>query len=703
MQLWISIFLIFSTLFLNFGCKKAQKYPEIRNGVLDLRDYDLEKTPLIPLKGEWKFFWNEFIPPENIEKKLLEFQNAKIPHRFSDIEWKQEKQTIKLPNDGFGTYYLRILLKKKYKDLGFFLSVENTAYKLFVNGNEELSIGKIGTSKETSRPSYKPETVHVTLYENEINLVIHVSNFHNRNGGLRNEPKLGSYVKIKQDRELSISLDLIVFGALFITGLYNLCLFALRKNDKSTLYFAVYALIYSIKTLFENQRIFLVAYPNFPWEGDLKISYLVTFFSPHIFLGFLYYLFPGSIHKRMFYGTLGLSSMLSLIVLATPARIYSQIAFAHQIYILLLGFYGLYVMIQAFRKKEQGSFVLLLGYIVFFLLAGINDSLYSSGLINSIYLSSYALVVFVFTQGFAIAIKSANAYKKVESLGEELLEKSKSISRFIPKEFLSILGKEEIQGVEIGDHIAKVQTVLFTDIRSFTVLSESMTAEQTFNFINSYLNRMNPVIQRNKGFIDKFIGDAIMALFESPDDALTCALEMIDELEIYNFHRQAQGYQPIKIGVGINTGRVVMGTVGNEHRMDTTVIGDTVNLASRIESLTKEYQCNIIISDFTFRALKNQDKFELREIDAVHVKGKSIPVALYECFNFDPIELRKAKRATHHHIMIGLSLKNAGNYLEAIEEFLKSMDITDEDPIPKIQIKKCETARALENMEKKNL
>ena len=159
------------------------------------------------------------------------------------------------------------------------------------------------------------------------------------------------------------------------------------------------------------------------------------------------------------------------------------------------------------------------------------------------------------------------------------------------------MNKQNILDVKLGDHALKEMTILFSDIRSFTSLSEKMTPQENFNFLNSYLKRMNPFIWNNKGFIDKYIGDCIMALFpDGEESALSAAIEMIKYLPIYNTHRCNYGYTPIKIGIGIHTGTVMLGTIGHEIFMQGTVISDDVNLASRLESLTKLFGISLIVS-----------------------------------------------------------------------------------------------------------
>jgi two-component system sensor histidine kinase ChiS len=228
-------------------------------------------------------------------------------------------------------------------------------------------------------------------------------------------------------------------------------------------------------------------------------------------------------------------------------------------------------------------------------------------------------------------IRLRRLQQQVEELQKErLYQLNKAYERFVPHEFLSLLNRS-IVDVQLGDQVEKEMTILFSDIRGFTSLSEKMTPQETFNFINSYLNQMAPIIDQHHGFIDKYIGDAIMALFPThADDAVEAAIAMIEKLDEYNDGRKKAGYLPIQIGIGLNTGKLMLGTVGDKDRMDGTVVSDAVNLASRIEEMTKNYDASLLISESTYSALTHSDRYSVRTRDRVEVKGKSEPVTVYE-------------------------------------------------------------------------
>ncbi|MGE5465933.1 MAG: hemerythrin domain-containing protein [Ignavibacteria bacterium] len=232
---------------------------------------------------------------------------------------------------------------------------------------------------------------------------------------------------------------------------------------------------------------------------------------------------------------------------------------------------------------------------------------------------------------------------------EATLERLKSVEdayeRFVPRQFLQLMGFEDIREVRLGDQVEQPMTILFADICDFTNLSESISPQENFNFLNSYLSQMQPAIAANGGVIDKYVGDAILALFPaSADDALRGAISILNQLDIYNAGRHRAGYVSIRIGIGVNTGTVMLGTVGSASRMDVTVIGDAVNLAARLERITREWDVSLLISEHTLLSLNDPAPFGIRMIDRRQVRGKQEIQSIYEVFDADPPALRAAKR-----------------------------------------------------------
>ena len=280
--------------------------------------------------------------------------------------------------------------------------------------------------------------------------------------------------------------------------------------------------------------------------------------------------------------------------------------------------------------------------------------------------------------------------ESTDALRERLRNTTAAYSRFVPREFLNLLGIEDIRKVELGQQVERKMTILFCDIRNFTALSETMSPQENFNFLNSYLVQMEPVITAHGGFIDKYIGDAIMALFpDSPDEALRCGQAMLRQLDEYNDGRQRAGYRPIRIGIGINTGIVILGTVGGAARMDGTVIGDAVNLAARLERLTKEYRVSILISDYTLYSLERPEEWSIRFLDRTHVRGKRGSHSVYEVFSSDPQSLRDAKRRTLKQFEQALASYHLGELGVARERLVDYAAAVPEDSAVHVYLDRC--------------
>lgn len=209
----------------------------------------------------------------------------------------------------------------------------------------------------------------------------------------------------------------------------------------------------------------------------------------------------------------------------------------------------------------------------------------------------------------------------------------KSFEHFVPDKFLAVIAPEGIENIQVGVSATRTMTILFCDIRGYSSMAEQMTPQQTFSFLNDFLECMGLPIEESGGFIDKYIGDAIMALFddEGTDSAVRAAILMQQTLSLFNEARMQKGLPAIAVGIGIHRGEVVMGTVGFNSRIDSTVVGDVVNLASRVEGLTKQYDCQILVTESVVNSLYHPESFSLQLVDnSVKVKGKEEAIAIYE-------------------------------------------------------------------------
>jgi len=297
------------------------------------------------------------------------------------------------------------------------------------------------------------------------------------------------------------------------------------------------------------------------------------------------------------------------------------------------------------------------------------------------------VMLFITIAGLGILFLVINALKASIAM---LSKTNVAYDRFVPHEFLSYLKKQSIVEVQLSDSIEKHMTVLFSDIRNFTRLSEAMTPEENFMFVNSYYSVMGPVVRKNHGFVDKYIGDGMMALFDRTDDAVSAAIEMLVKLEEYNRNTARERTEPIRIGIGLHKGKVRLGTVGELNRMDGTVISDAVNLASRIESLTKLYGSQILITETIHRSIEEVDKYRIRIMDKVRVSGRQEPIIIYEIFNGDPENVQIMKLAMKKDLEQAIALYQVMEFEKAKQLFKQYLAQFPNDTPAQLYFKRCE-------------
>ena len=272
--------------------------------------------------------------------------------------------------------------------------------------------------------------------------------------------------------------------------------------------------------------------------------------------------------------------------------------------------------------------------------------------------------------------------KSLQELLDIELKLKKSSSRFVPNEYLSFLNKRSIVDINLGDHVIDDMTIMFSDIRSFTSFSENMTAKENFDFVNRYLGWVSLVIRNHRGFVVKYLGDGIHAIFpESADDALRSCIEQLQILKEHNVESVKLGLPPIKLGIGLNTGRIMVGMVGESNRLQGDAFSDHVNLTARLEGLTKYYSVSLIISEATKKALEDTSKYHIRFLDKVQVKGKTKALDLYEVYDSDSEHILADKKATQQEYEEALECYYARDFNEAQSKLLRVIQANPKDKV----------------------
>jgi class 3 adenylate cyclase len=280
---------------------------------------------------------------------------------------------------------------------------------------------------------------------------------------------------------------------------------------------------------------------------------------------------------------------------------------------------------------------------------------------------------------------------RIESYQDSLILTNDSLLRFVPIEFLKFLDRKDITEVKLGDQTQKDMAVLFLDIRGFSSLSDAMSPKHIFNFLNTYLSRIAPIIREHGGFIDKYQGDAIMALFPGDcDDAVNAALGIQKELLKFNADRERERLPAIEIGIGIHAGVMMLGTIGEERRIQGTVIADAVNVAGLLEELTTEYGVGMLVSKDFFNRLKRPEALKCRFIGWARLRGKVEPFSLLEVFEADSEDQKTKKMRSKPEFERGVSLLQEGQALAARAVFEA---ILRDNPLDKTALRLVEDCR----------
>ncbi len=501
-----------------------------------------------------------------------------------------------------------------------------------------------------------------------------------------------------------------------IIGLYFFILYlAEKKRQKTRFIFALFCFGFffatiSIATFHDTSNEQLM-------ENLSKLGLLLS--STFILRFFME--FTGVLNRlkavRIFVTSLGCIMAFSFLFQRSKEALTSWFSLAILVVVAPYLFLCLVILaIAIIQHRQKGLGLLLTGFTVM-IVAVIHDVLYlSANALPYAWLITYGFFSIVLSIFALLAEEQARLYheslqseadilvdrNRIRMLNDELVKQKDSFFRFVPTEFLQLLGRTSVVDIKLGDSTLRYLTIMFTDIRRFTSIAEGMLPMEIFEFLNSYLFRMEKAVLLNGGFVDKYIGDGVMALFSSDegkeagknpmsaDNSLRAALHIKRELHIFNKEIEARHILPIQIGIGINTGDVTLGTVGSDTRLDTTVIGDAVNLSSRLESLTKLYRTQTLISENTVLALERQEDFSLRLIDTVSVPGRIKSVKIFELL--DPtIEADALIMTALQDFTDAVSLYRAGNFAEALSLFNRLIERNPGDHVPVIYAERCRT------------
>ncbi|HVO68021.1 MAG TPA: PAS domain S-box protein [Syntrophales bacterium] len=401
----------------NYGCEFSGKnQPRAVKGVIDLTDWNFELKGPVDLKGEYAFYWNSRIAPGDFTATSRPRPSGfvQVPGYWNDYRLDGQK----LPGHGYATYRLTILLGKTRDPLAIEIPEVSTAYRLFVNQNEMASVGVAGESMETSTPRQYPVRLTFTPVSDRVTLLIQVSNFHHRRGGLWPLMTLGKQKTLVELDERKRQLDFFLLGGSFIMAIYHLALFLARRKIRSTLYFGILCFLIGLRLFTTDQRYILQILPSLNWDMLVKLEYLSFYLAVPVFGLFLQSLFA-VFSRNVLRLVLLIGLAFSLIVIVAPVGVFSYTLPLYEVITMAIIFYAFYLMLSSPIRGYMEPSVFLIGMSALCITV-INDMLYVEGLINTGLFAPLGLFLFIFSQAFILHLRILKAFSLVETQGMEL-------------------------------------------------------------------------------------------------------------------------------------------------------------------------------------------------------------------------------------------------------------------------------------------
>ena len=418
------LIMIFSLFITTISCKKIN-IPHPIKGKLDLTNWDFEEDGIIRLNGEWEFYWEQLLTYNDFKDNKAKLSSySKVPN----IWYKYKLNNQRLSSFGFATYRIVLNINKKYnKNLAIKLPMMLTAYNLYINDKKIASNGIVGKSKKEMKPQFLPLVADFSPDSDKIEIIMQISNFYVRFGGLRGSIFLGKRNQIYKKRELSLARDLFIFSWLLLMAIYHLNLFFLRKKEIVLLIFGLFCLVNTISVIVSNEFILCQLLPNINWNFVIKSRGLLFPLSILLFNMFFQSLYKNEYSKKMIIviNTIGL--FFPIVTIVTPPIIFTH-GVVYCFFFSIFGFiYLLYVLFKALIKKREGALLFIIAFFIFFITL-VNDYLYTERYIQSMMLSSFSLLFLNLIQVLILGRRFASSFTKVELMSDELQKVNKEIN-----------------------------------------------------------------------------------------------------------------------------------------------------------------------------------------------------------------------------------------------------------------------------------
>lgn len=416
-------------LFMTIGCHHIVEKPTAIQGTLDLTSWDFENNGPIQLEGEWEFYWRQLKNAGDFAFMTKPFEDPpyiQVPHTWNEYRIDGEG----VGSYGYATYRLKIRLPHQNEVYGIHVSSIATSNAVWINGRQVSAAGQVGTSSHTSTPNVAPNMTYFDSQEGEVELIIQVSNFLHKKGGIWEDLRIGTAKQMVQLQNRNAFLDMALFGSILIMACYHLVLYISRKKEISTFYFSLFCFLIALRTMLTGEKFLQQLFPSFSQEAAFKLEYLTFYLGMSVWYLFVHSLFPKEISERVYKAVVVIGGLYSIVVVLTPANIYTYMLSSFQIASVLFCMYTIYTLSLAAFRKREGALIALIGGVVF-IGTVVNDIFYYSELLTTGNLTPFGVFIFVFAQSFILSSRFSKAFVTIEHMSERLLSVDRMKDEFL--------------------------------------------------------------------------------------------------------------------------------------------------------------------------------------------------------------------------------------------------------------------------------
>lgn len=616
------IFLYLFVFFFFSSCteKKEIDYPVVKG------TYDASKLmdgETVELEGEWIFVPSNFVSPKNDFSKFKRYE--KVSQRWDSYENPENERS-------YCTYAVKLINLSPNVVYAITMSECYCALRVYINGEQCFNLGRVGKNYEKEIMQLDSPLITLPTHgaKNAL-LMFHISNFNNKYPGFSKPIKFGSHASIASEKNKNTIVFTILAGYLFMASAFFISLYLFYSKEKKALYFGLMCANFSLRICCYDEFLITIIAPYLSSIIIFKLGYL-TFTLAIILIS----LFINEIFK--------ITNKIVLLILFIPAVIYlivnifgspylsaSYLTYA-QLYVLGLGIYDIAIVVIASIKKNKDAYLFLLGLLLFLLMA-INDILVANRVLEGQFIAHFGILALLIPMSIITLSSFRDSYNRIISITKEIEETNNALSKFVPDEFMHLLNKKHVD-VKLGDSALKEMYVVFIHIGLYEDLEGHEKRMRALNIYNNALADINPVIEQYHGFVDKYLPEGLMLLFDGQaKDVIQCMLEIEHLIQKENVSRLLSGEEKITFSCGIHFGWIMIGTIGEEERMDSTVISDVVNVASRLHFYALQQGLTFVVSQIVrgnFIKSTKDDDVNFRYRGKVQLRGKEEVLDVYE-------------------------------------------------------------------------